>query len=125
MTRPQDLALQCMAAILASVEFLVRALDVKTVKLQLQNPSRAALCRALALRDTPSKLAASLEANLCANSSSPDRYSAELMANALAALSDADTVVKEAIAASKTATIVLGVLAEFPQRVRDAWEQRL
>merc|ERR1712167_240605 len=28
-----------------------------------------------------------------------------------------------AIAASKTATIVLGVLAEFPQRVRDAWEQ--
>lgn len=113
---------QCIA-ILASVEFLVRALDVKTVKLQLQNPSRAALCRALALRDTPSKLAASLEANLCANSSSPDRYSAELMANALAALSDADTVVKEAIAASKTATIVLGVLAEFPQRVRDAWEQ--
>lgn len=112
---------QCIA-ILASVEFLIRALDVKTVKLQLQSPSRAALCRALALRDTPAKLAASLEASLRADPS-PDRYSAELMANALAALCDADTVVKESIAASRTATIVLDILAEFPQRVRDAWEQ--
>jgi len=110
------------AVALAGVEFLLRILDASTVKLKPHCLPRAALCRALALRDAPAKLAASLEASLDMDTSIEPR-DADAITRALAALCDADTVVKETIAEPKTATVILRVLATFPVRVASAWKR--
>jgi len=112
---------RCTAAALAGATLLQRTLDAKRPKVLLQGPSRIALCRVLALRDAPAKLATTLEASLQTNIS-PDRCTADVTSRALAALSDADTVTKETIAAPRTATVVLRILAAFPKRVSDAWD---
>lgn len=111
-----------LTAALAGAEFLLNALEAKSTRVQPLSPSRAALCRILALRDAPSKLAASLKASFDVDDS-PDRSAAITVVRALAALCDADAVVKEAVSASRTAHTMLGVLASFTTRVTCGWQQ--
>jgi len=105
---------------LAGIEFLLCALNIKPVKAEIHGPSRIVLCHALALRDAPARLAASLEASLCSNTL-PGTSAANAIARVLSALCDADAVVKETIASPRTSTVLLRVLAAFPQRVELAW----
>mmetsp|Transcript_30539 Transcript_30539/g.94464 ORF Transcript_30539/g.94464 Transcript_30539/m.94464 type:complete len:818 (-) Transcript_30539:77-2530(-) len=108
-------------ATLAGVEFLLHVLSVKFKSSSLTS-SRTALCRALALRDAPARLAASLESCLAANDS-VDRSAAIKIACTLAALCDSDSVVKESVAASSTSSTLLRVLVAFPARLASAWKQ--
>lgn len=107
------------AAVLSGVEFLLHVLNSK-VKSTSLGPSRAALCRTLALRGAPERLTASLEASLNKKESVCSPVGGKIIC-VLAILCDADAIVRETVAASRTATSLLRIIAGFPSRLSTAW----
>lgn len=114
----ESISLYQYTAALNGVEFLLHVLCAKFKSPSLAR-SRAALCRALALRDAPARLAASLEASLVMGDST-DRSTAIKIVCTLTSLCDSDLTVKESVAAMRTASVLLRILSAFPTRLKSA-----